>query len=205
MCYKNMRINLLNLNMELYDILRNWIFLNFLSAVLIYKNEKKSMMIEKYGEDFEETFTSNGNKMLILLSTNTILVWLWYREYWISGFLLFLISNISMFIFDGFAIRKRLRVKSIIKEMEYEQKIENSIDENEDETPGEPVYIRKPIPQNVKDQVWNRDGGKCVECGSKERLEFDHIIPHSKGGADTYRNLQLLCQSCNGKKSNKIG
>ena len=89
--------------------------------------------------------------------------------------------------------------------MEYEQKIENSIDENEDETPGEPVYIRKPIPQNVKDQVWNRDGGKCVECGSKERLEFDHIIPHSKGGADTYRNLQLLCQSCNGKKSNKIG
>ena len=49
------------------------------------------------------------------------------------------------------------------------------------------------ISQDVKDKVWNRDGGKCVECGSNENLEFDHIIPHSKGGANTYRNIQLLC------------
>ena len=64
---------------------------------------------------------------------------------------------------------------------------------------------RKPVPQKVKDEVWNRDGGKCVQCGSNENLEFDHIIPHSKGGADTYRNLQLLCEPCNRSKSNKIG
>ena len=64
---------------------------------------------------------------------------------------------------------------------------------------------RKPIPQNVKDKVWRRDEGKCVSCGSNENLEFDHIIPHSKGGADTYRNLQLLCEPCNRKKSDKIG
>ena len=64
---------------------------------------------------------------------------------------------------------------------------------------------RKPIPQNVKDKVWNRDGGKCVECGSNENLEFDHIIPFSKGGANTYRNLQLLCEHCNRSKSDKIG
>ena len=64
---------------------------------------------------------------------------------------------------------------------------------------------RKPISQNVKDKVWNRDGGKCVQCGSNEDLEFDHIIPHSKGGADTYRNLQLLCEPCNRSKSAKIG
>lgn len=64
---------------------------------------------------------------------------------------------------------------------------------------------REPIPQEVMDKVWNRDGGKCVQCGSQDNLEFDHIIPHSKGGANTYRNLQLLCQDCNRKKSNKIG
>ena len=64
---------------------------------------------------------------------------------------------------------------------------------------------RKSIPQSVKDKVWNRDGGKCVDCGSNENLEFDHIIPHSKGGADTYRNLQLLCEPCNRSKSAKIG
>jgi hypothetical protein len=61
------------------------------------------------------------------------------------------------------------------------------------------------ITQNVKDRVWNRDGGKCVECGSNENLEFDHIIPYSKGGANTYRNIQLLCEPCNRSKSAKIG
>ena len=61
------------------------------------------------------------------------------------------------------------------------------------------------ISQKVKDQVWNRDGGKCVECGSNENLEFDHIIPFSKGGANTYRNIQLLCEKCNRTKSDKIG
>ena len=61
------------------------------------------------------------------------------------------------------------------------------------------------ISQDVKDKVWNRDGGKCCECNSNENLEFDHIIPHSKGGANTYRNIQLLCEPCNRSKSAKIG
>lgn len=64
---------------------------------------------------------------------------------------------------------------------------------------------RQPIPENVQNQVWNRDGGKCVKCGSQEKLEFDHIIPVSKGGANTARNLQLLCEKCNRAKSNNIG
>lgn len=61
------------------------------------------------------------------------------------------------------------------------------------------------ISQDVKDKVWRRDEGRCVECGSNENLEFDHIIPFSKGGANTYRNIQLLCESCNRSKSAKIG
>lgn len=64
---------------------------------------------------------------------------------------------------------------------------------------------REPIPQEIQDRVWNRDGGICVKCGSREKLEFDHIIPFSKGGSNTYRNLQLLCEKCNRQKSNKIG
>ena len=64
---------------------------------------------------------------------------------------------------------------------------------------------REPIPQDVMDKVWNRDKGKCVQCGIQEHLEFDHIIPFSKGGATTYRNLQILCKKCNIEKSNKIG
>jgi hypothetical protein len=69
----------------------------------------------------------------------------------------------------------------------------------------EDIKNREAIPQEIQDKVWNRDGGKCIKCGSNEKLEFDHIIPFSKGGANTYRNLQLLCEKCNRQKSNKIG
>jgi len=60
---------------------------------------------------------------------------------------------------------------------------------------------RSPIPKDVQREVWQRDKGRCVECGSKENLEYDHIIAISKGGANTVRNLQLLCQECNRRKS----
>jgi 5-methylcytosine-specific restriction endonuclease McrA len=63
---------------------------------------------------------------------------------------------------------------------------------------------REPIPEEVRFIVWRRDDGKCVKCGNKEKLEFDHIIPVSKGGSNTERNVQLLCEKCNREKSAKI-
>jgi hypothetical protein len=60
------------------------------------------------------------------------------------------------------------------------------------------------IPKRVQREVWQRDKGRCIECGGQERLEFDHIIPFSKGGSNTARNIQLLCENCNRKKSNNI-
>jgi len=92
--------------------------------------------------------------------------------------------------------RKEELRKEVLKELQQEGLIFNdSFDSNK----------REPISQETQDRVWNRDGGKCVKCGSAEKLEFDHIIPFSKGGANTYRNLQLLCEKCNRTKSNKIG
>jgi 5-methylcytosine-specific restriction endonuclease McrA len=67
------------------------------------------------------------------------------------------------------------------------------------------VYQREPIPELVRHEVWRRDMGRCVKCGSVQKLEFDHIIPVSLGGANTARNLQLLCEPCNRMKSNQIG
>lgn len=64
---------------------------------------------------------------------------------------------------------------------------------------------RQPIPDDVQLFVWRRDGGRCVKCGSQESLEFDHIIPVSKGGSNTARNLQLLCERCNRSKGASVG
>jgi len=63
---------------------------------------------------------------------------------------------------------------------------------------------RDAIPSEVRREVWRRDGGKCVKCGSRERLEFDHIIPFTKGGSNTARNIELLCEICNRAKSATI-
>lgn len=61
------------------------------------------------------------------------------------------------------------------------------------------------IPTQVKIEVWKRDGGECVVCGSKENLHFDHDLPFSKGGTSlTEKNVKILCMKCNLKKSNRI-
>jgi hypothetical protein len=63
---------------------------------------------------------------------------------------------------------------------------------------------RTPIPEAVRSEVWRRDLGRCVQCNSKENLQFDHLIPIDKGGATSVANLQLLCRSCNLKKHTRI-
>jgi hypothetical protein len=64
---------------------------------------------------------------------------------------------------------------------------------------------RRMVPPAIKLEVWKRDEGRCVLCGSKENLHFDHIIPWSKGGAsDTAENVQLLCGKHNMEKGAKI-
>ena len=60
------------------------------------------------------------------------------------------------------------------------------------------------ISKKVKEEVLARDNWQCVMCGKKEDLQFDHIIPYSKGGSNTVENLQILCTSCNRKKYTNI-
>ncbi|MCR6509310.1 HNH endonuclease [Bacteroides sp. KH569_7] len=98
-------------------------------------------------------------------------------------------------------------IKSKIREKKRKQDIEKAaLQELMDEGEIFPeANKRPPIPKEVVDAVWNRDGGKCVYCGSTENLHLDHIIPFSKGGDTSVENLQLLCQKCNLQKSNKIG
>lgn len=80
------------------------------------------------------------------------------------------------------------------------QEIERFFRQGESEQP----CFRTAIPAAVRQAVWRRDEGRCAKCGRRERLEFDHIVPISRGGANTERNIELLCELCNRAKSDRI-
>jgi 5-methylcytosine-specific restriction endonuclease McrA len=63
------------------------------------------------------------------------------------------------------------------------------------------------IPREVMLKVIRRDGQICQKCHQPvpdNLVEFDHIIPFSKGGASTVGNLRLLCYDCNRSKSDAL-
>jgi 5-methylcytosine-specific restriction endonuclease McrA len=50
--------------------------------------------------------------------------------------------------------------------------------------------------------IFRRDGHKCVYCGTKNNLTLDHVLPRSRGGDNTWKNLVTCCGSCNLRKDN---
>lgn len=53
----------------------------------------------------------------------------------------------------------------------------------------------------------NKSGGStCVRCDlhfPADKIEIDHVIPLSRGGADTVRNVVPLCASCHRAKTRR--
>ncbi len=63
------------------------------------------------------------------------------------------------------------------------------------------------IPFQTKARVVRRDNYTCQECGKHLRdneVEFDHIIPLSKGGSSEEHNIRLTCFECNRSKSDSV-
>ncbi len=84
-------------------------------------------------------------------------------------------------------------------------KLELTEHENSTPAPAERLEHDRIIPTPVKLEVWKRDKGRCVMCGSHENLHFDHIIPYSKGGSSLIAdNIQLLCAKHNLEKRDSI-
>jgi HNH endonuclease len=63
---------------------------------------------------------------------------------------------------------------------------------------------RQQIPDDIKRYVFRRDKGRCVRCGSRNELQYDHIIPIALNGSSTAENLQILCGPCNRRKGGRI-
>ena len=53
-----------------------------------------------------------------------------------------------------------------------------------------------PAAQVVRFAVWCRDRGRCVDCGARERVAFDRILPFDEGGSDAPPNIELRCEPC---------
>lgn len=67
--------------------------------------------------------------------------------------------------------------------------------------------IGRAIPRVTQFRVLKRDNQICRNCGDAVRdqdVEFDHIIPWSKGGSSDEHNIKLLCKTCNRKKGKKF-
>ncbi len=57
--------------------------------------------------------------------------------------------------------------------------------------------LAEPIPEDVKQFVYERDGGRCLACGSDELIQYNRAVPWSMGGRNEPQNIQLLCAGCN--------
>ncbi len=71
---------------------------------------------------------------------------------------------------------------------------------------------KRHIPETVKNEVWNRDGGRCSyrssggrRCATTKRLEYDHILPWALGGkSDSADGIRLLCKPHNNLEARRM-
>lgn len=66
-------------------------------------------------------------------------------------------------------------------------------------------YVRIPQSRRVpvtRRGVLRRDVNRCGYCGASAST-IDHILPRSRGGADSWENLVACCLRCNNVKSDR--
>jgi len=101
----------------------------------------------------------------------------------------------------------------MFKELEPEEILEVFVSESfENENKGLLKNIYPDYEKHLRDETFKKHTDKdgnyhCACCGftDKTRVPFqvDHIVAMNSGGKSVVENLQILCRSCNGEKSDK--
>ena len=70
-----------------------------------------------------------------------------------------------------------------------------------------PARAWRVYPALTNPKLFTRDRQVCAYCGHRFHLEDltrEHIIPVSRGGADTWMNCITACRGCNGHKGSRL-
>lgn len=63
---------------------------------------------------------------------------------------------------------------------------------------------RQEFPAKVKVAAFERANGHCEKCTARlfvGKFRYDHITPDWMGGQPTLDNVQVICSTCDGKKT----
>ena len=53
------------------------------------------------------------------------------------------------------------------------------------------------VPKQWREDIKQRSGYRCRDCGKRDYLTIEHIVPVVFGGSNELCNLALLCSPCN--------
>jgi 5-methylcytosine-specific restriction endonuclease McrA len=70
-----------------------------------------------------------------------------------------------------------------------------------------PSRAWRTVPALSNPKLFARDRHVCAYCGGRFRfdeLTREHIVPVSRGGADSWMNCITACRACNGRKGNRM-
>ena len=181
----------------------------------VERNENISAFQYLYHHSYLETLSKIRDVLASIDSENTVsspeLLYKRYQTQLENEPVKLTVNGKYQWVFKGYVYQvngdysdeqiRLLILEDFDKERRYFEKLKAKFDGTK---AAESVYERPRIPENVRVEVWRRDGGKCARCGSQEKLEYDHIVPISKGGSNTARNIELLCEKHNRSKSNNV-
>lgn len=84
--------------------------------------------------------------------------------------------------------------------------VEREIDSAASRQEGAPAFSSTKhayIPKHLREQIYDRDGHRCIYCGSQHILTIDHQLPRVRGGDNDPDNLATVCRTCNVRKGTR--